>query len=114
MATGSHGASKGSAGPTEVRAIMWELTGAESVEQGGGWEFSCSRETAKQERRRERQKQCPKAKASLRTCTRLSNKDPRAHREQKTGCWAEQEDCEGDGRGEGRITPPKPLRPLRM
>lgn len=36
MATGSHGASKGQcSGPTKVRAVMWEFTGEESVEQGG-------------------------------------------------------------------------------
>lgn len=82
------------------------VTEEEFVEQGGGWEFSCSR-TAKQGRRREKLKR-PKSRLGT-TLTWLCSKDPRAHREQKS--WMLGGRTEGlqgwwEGRGEHKLSPP--------
>lgn len=50
------GAPKGQCSrPTKVRAVTWAVTGEEL--RGSGWEVGRSRKTAKQGRRREKQKQ---------------------------------------------------------
>lgn len=75
MATGSHSRSERAV----LRANRGEGThmgsyGREFIGQGGRWELSCSRKTAKPGRKREQQKPVQK---------KATSKDPRAHREGK-------------------------------